>query len=117
VAKYKQTNSVLDRPRRAIPKILNDDHYRYIDEALAENDELTSRQLRAMLISKYSELSISISAVERARCGLGWVVTTPKYCQLIREANKQKRLEWCQTMIDTNEQFDDVVLTDESSFN
>ena len=58
---------------------------------------------------------MSISTVERARRELGWVVTTPKYCQLIRETNRQKRLEWCQKMIDTNEQFDDVVFTDESS--
>ena len=97
-----------------MPKILGTEHYRDIDGALAVNDELTSRQ-RAMLLSKYPELSMSISTVERARRELGWVVTTPKYCQLIRNANKQKRLEWCQKMVDTNEQFEDVVFTDESS--
>ena len=95
-----------------MPKILGTEHYRDIDGALAVNDELTSRQLRAMLLSKYPELSMSISTVERARRELGWVVTTPK---LIRNANKQKRLEWCQQMVDTNEQFEDVVFTDESS--
>lgn len=115
VAKYKRTKSVLDRPRAAIPKILRDEHYREIDKALSENDEMTSRQLRTMLIRKWPNLSMSISTVERARRELGWVVTTPKYCQLIREQNKQKRLEWCQKMIDANEQFNDVMFTDESS--
>ena len=115
VAKYRQTKSVTDRPRRAVSKILGNEHYRFIDEALATNDELTSRQLRTMLTNKYPELSMSLSTIVRARRELGWVVTTPKYCQLIRDANKQKRLEWCQEMINTNEQFDDVIFTDESS--
>ena len=115
LVKYKQTNSVVDRPRAAVPKILRDEHYCEIDKALSENDEMTSRQLRAMLISKWPSLSMSISTVERARRELGWVVTSPKYCQLIREQNKQKRLEWCQKMIATNEQFKDVIFTDECS--
>ena len=95
MAKYRQTGSVLDRPRRVASKILKDEHYRVIDKALADNGELTSRQLRTMLCCKYPELSMSICTVERARRELGWVVTTPKYCQLIREANKLKWLEWC----------------------
>ena len=102
-------------PRAKAPKILRDEHYREIDKALLENDELTSRQLRDMLRSKYPGLSMSLSTVERARRDLGWVITTPKYCQLIREGNKHKRLEWCQRMVQTNEQFEDVIFTDESS--
>ena len=115
VRKYKQTNSVANRPRAAVTKILTDEHYCEIDMALSENDEMTSRQLQTMVITKWPTLSMSISTVERARRELGWVVTTPKYCQLIRERNKQKRLEWCQKMIETNEQFEDVIFTDESS--
>ena len=115
VAKFRQTNSVVDRPRAAAPKILNEEHYHEIDSAISENDELTSRQLRALLTEKHSELSMSLSTVERARRELGWVVTVPKYCQLIREGNKAKRLEWCRKMLETNERFDDVVFTDESS--
>ena len=115
MAKYHETRSVLDWPRIVGSKILNDVHYRLIDPALADSDELTSRQLRAMLCSKYPEQLMSISTVERARRELGWVVTTPKYCKLIREANKLKRLEGYQEMINTNEQFGDVVFTDESS--
>ena len=39
----------------------------------------------------------------------------PKYCQMIREANKAKRLAWCKKMIEEDESFDSVVFTDESS--
>jgi len=40
---------------------------------------------------------------------IGWVCTRLHYCQLIREANKLKRKEWCQRQIDNNEQFEDIV--------
>ena len=43
------------------------------------------------------------------------IVTSPKHCQLIRERNKEKRLEWCQKMLDTKEQFEDVIFAGESS--
>ena len=59
-----------------VPKIPHDEHYYEIDKALSNNDEVTSRQLRAMLISKWPCLSMSISTVERARREMGWVVTT-----------------------------------------
>ena len=58
---------------------------------------------------------VSLSTVKRARYELGWVVSNPKYCQLIRDVNKEKRMEWCKKMIKNEEQFDDVIFTDESS--
>lgn len=49
----------------------------------------------------------------RCRKEIGWVCTQPHYCQLITEANKIKRKEWCQRQIDNKEQFEDVIVTDE----
>ena len=43
------------------------------------------------------------------------MITNPKYRQLIRDANKEKRLAWCKKMIEDGEQFEDVLFTDESS--
>ena len=34
---------------------------------------------------------------------------------MIKDANKEKRLEWCKKMKSEKEQFDDVIFTDESS--
>ena len=42
-------------------------------------------------------------------------MTAPKYCQLIRQVNKEKRLAWCTEMLDTDENFDDVIWTGECS--
>ena len=41
--------------------------------------------------------------------------TRPRYCQLVREANKLKRKKWCQEQIKNKERFDDVIFTDECS--
>lgn len=115
VAKYKQTGTVDDRPRSKREKLLRDPHYCFIDIAISENDELTTRQLHSLLVERFPGLRISLSTVRRARADLGWVVTTPKYCQLIRDGNKEKRLAWCQKMVQDEERFDDVIFTDESS--
>ena len=49
------------------------------------------------------------------RKNLGWVASRPKYSQLIREANKEKRLVWCKERLEDNESFEDVVFSDECS--
>ena len=115
VAKYNQTGSVVDRYRATRLRILGNEHYRVIDDALTQNDELTTQQLYNVLIRKFPNLCVSLSTVKRARYELGWVVTMPKYCQMIREANKAKRLAWCKKMIEEDESFDSVVFPDESS--
>ena len=46
---------------------------------------------------------------------LGWVVTRPKYCQIIRDSNKHKRLAWCIDMMVAQENFDNIIFTDECS--
>ena len=47
--KYECTSGVVDRNRKpSIPKILRSEHFHFLDEALAEDDELTSRKLRNM---------------------------------------------------------------------
>ena len=82
---------------------------------MIENDELTARCLRSKLQGRFSGLNLSLSTVRRARKDLGWIATTPRYCQLIREKNKEKRLEWYKNMLIERENFLDVIFTDECS--
>ena len=83
---------------------------------MAENDELTASDLLDKLRKKFGdEVRYSKRTLARARQDLGWTFTTTRYCQAIREANKSKRLEWCQQRLLDNEQFSDVIFTDESS--
>ena len=57
----------------------------------------------------------SIQKVKRLRKRLGWVMTSTKYCQLIWEANQVKWLEFSDQCLWANEQFDNVIFTDECS--
>ena len=113
--KYKLTGQIADHPKKRRGTKLSDEHLKYIDDVMADNDELTARQLRHMLTSQWPELSVSVRTVRRARWKLGWVATRPKYCQLVRELNQVKRLEWCQKQLAENEVFDNVIFTDECS--
>ena len=112
--KYGKTNSIANIPRARPAKKLGREQCVFIDEALADNDELTSRQLRGLLEERWPGIEVSLSTVKRARKELGWIATRPKYCQLIRDANKEKRVLWCKERLDSNNQFAEV-LTDECS--
>ena len=114
LGKYKQTSSVHDLPR-CTRKMLTVEHYCYIDEVLSQDDETTCVQLRSLLHEQFTNINVSLATVKRARKDLGWVSSTPHYCQLIREKNKQKRVERCRKCIDENERFTDVIWTDECS--
>ena len=95
-------------------RLLSDEQYRFIDDALAENDELTARRLRGMLQMKWPVLKpVSLTTIKRARKYLGWIKSKPKYCQMIRETNKQLRKAWCEVQIANKEQFEDVIFSDE----
>lgn len=70
-----------------------------------------------VLASKLRErfqIDLSPQAVSAYRRKLGWRQHQTRYCQLIRHINKDKRLEWAQEQLDRQEQFEDVVFTDES---
>ena len=75
------------------------------------DDEATAVQIRYYLLERSQRLSLS--TILRARCELGWTYRGSAYCQLIRQANKEKRLEWARAHLHDN--FEDVLWTDESS--
>ena len=63
-----------------------------VEKAMREDDETTGVQLHALLVSK--GYCVSLSTVLRCRKSLGWTFRGSAYCQMLREANKAKRLEW-----------------------
>ena len=111
--KYREHGSVLDLQRQRRSKKLTPEMEDMIDIEMRNNDELTSVQLRSKLKEKYPSLEVSLSAIKLARRRRGWVCTKPHYCQILREANKTKRLEWCEQQLENEEDFSDVIFTDE----
>ena len=44
---------------------------------------------------------------------VGWISTTPHYCQMIRDVNKEKRLTWCRRYSKRKDDFRNVIWSDE----
>ena len=78
---------------------------------MSSNDETTATQLLELL--RQHGISMSLTSAIRSRRVLGWTFRGSHYCQLIRETNKAKRLQWCREHLHDN--FDNVIWTDETS--
>ena len=63
-----------------------------VGEKMSEDDETAAYLLHRMLVDYW--LDTSLSTILRCRTTLGWTFTGSAYCQLIRDDNKVKRLEW-----------------------
>ncbi len=75
------------------------------------DDESTATQLHELLFN--SGISVSLRTVVRCRAQLGWTFRGSAYCQLIRDVNKQKRLEWA--LQNQGGRFGNVIYSDEAS--
>ena len=82
-----------------------------VEQQMEEDDETTAYQLYHMLVE--NGIQISFRTILRCRTALGWTFRGSAYCQLIRERNKGKRLEWCQRY--KEDEFEYVIWTDEST--
>ncbi|KAK3091711.1 hypothetical protein FSP39_022081 [Pinctada imbricata] len=82
-----------------------------IDDRLKKNDEETAKSLQVYL--QHRNFQLSISTINRIKQSLGWTLRGTRYCQLIREANKPKRVQWANDHI--GDSFEDVIWTDETS--
>ena len=100
VKKFETTKLVIDIKRKPRSSLFDACHYRFIDHTMTEDNELTSRQLFVLFAAKFPELQISISSLMRACKHLGWISKKTRYCALIREENKEKRLQWCQERVE-----------------
>lgn len=97
------------RPTKITPQVMA-----LVEEQMNNDDETTAVQLHKILNDK--GITISIWTVLRCRKYLGWTFRGSAYCQLIRVANKQARLEWAKQYIDECEDgFLNVIWTDEST--
>ena len=66
-------------------------------------------------LQKEFGLKVSEATVKRARKKLGWIKSGPKYCQLVKEKNRIARLNFCLEASRTNDNFANVIFTDECS--
>ena len=111
LTKYEETGSIARTPGSGRPSKITAEIKALVEAKMQEDDETTALQLHALLVSRGYQ--ISKKTILRCRTALGWTFRGSAYCQLIRESNKIKRLEWARQHLQDN--FDNVVWTDECS--
>ena len=79
-------------------------HFDVIDEEMGKNGQLSSHELLEFCW-------YAASAIRK----LGWTWSGTKFCQLIEDMNKPKRMERCLKRFSDEEDFHDVVFSDECS--
>ena len=75
---------------------------------------LTSEDIKRK-ISTELNVRIHNSTVRKHRKALGFEACVPNKVPFIRDANQQKRLEFCTILQETRDTFDDVIFTDETT--
>lgn len=85
---YEETGTIVQKRGTGCVGKVNGEK-KQIEERMNTDDETTASQLVEMLASKGHR--ISRCAVERWRRALGWAFRGSSYCQLICDANKEKR--------------------------
>lgn len=111
LSKYEETGSIARTPGSGRPTKITAEVKALVEAKMQDDDETTAIQLHALLSSRGYQ--ISKKTILRCRSALGWTFRGSAYCQLIRESNKIKRLEWARQHL--HDDFDDVVWTDECS--
>ena len=139
IKRYKEDGSLADKPPLGRKPILTLEQMTFIDEKMEANDELTAvgkdlietiivvaetiytnrfqftiSGLQKLLYSKLG-VHLSTATIKRATKKLGWKKCGPRYCQIVREANRQARLTFAQQCLDNNEDFDNVIFTDQNT--
>ena len=118
IKRWNETGGYKDRDRSGRSKLIPNEHYRFINEAMEKNEslELTVSDLMEALQKKFGHEATKYSkrTLAKARQDLGWIFSTARYCQAIREGNKLQRLEWVSQRLSESETFDNVIFTDES---
>ena len=108
LSRYRRTGSIQDAKRSGRKTKLSNDHVKFIDDRMKENDELTSAELR--------DVEVSATTVRRVKRNvLGWKSETARYCQFVREPNKMKRFIFASNALLNKDTFEDVIFTDETT--
>jgi hypothetical protein len=80
---------------------------------MTDCSDLSAFDLQKKITATFN-IDVSVSGVSAFRRRIGWTQQKTRYCQLIRNVNKEKRVLWAREQLASNEQFDNVIFTDES---
>ena len=104
-----------DNLRSGRPSRITEEINIFLNQCLKEDDERSSRELVYLVKRKFG-INISSSAMRtHLRRKLQWIVVRTRLGPMISSANKVKRKEFALKCLQSGEQFEDVIWTDESA--
>ena len=113
IRKIEDTGSTKNLHRSGRSTKLSAEAKSFIELMMRKNDEATSTQIQKKL-TKHG-IIVHPSTVRRSRNKLGWTLQRTAYCQLIKDVNKVKRLEYALQIMESGDTFHNVVFSNECS--
>lgn len=107
--KYAEIGAVKRRPGSGKAAKVDDAVKTFIETQMELDDETTATQLQNVLAHHGHKLSLR--TMQHCRTSLGWTHCGSAYCQLIRDANKTKKLAFAP--LNLRYSFEDIIYTDE----
>ena len=112
--RVEETGTLERQPGSGRPSSVTPHMLALVEEQMRHDDETTAQQLLPLF--RRNGYNVSLSTILRSRASLGWTFRGSAYCQMIREANKVKRLQFAtQYLHEAEHGFADVIYTDETS--
>lgn len=115
IKRFEETGSAADGERSGRPRTLTPEEDAFLDALVEVDCEVSSVELRDKVQVQFGK-GVSLATVSRVRTRLGWTRSRVLYGQLIRNKNKAARLSYALRMYEIEEDFGDMIFSDESSF-
>ena len=115
IFRWEKRSGLEDKARCGRPSKITRAIAEYLNQQLEDDDELSSIELQRIVARKFA-VELSPPTIRRyLRTTLEWTVVRTRFGPMISEKNKMKRVEFARMCIDTNDDFNNVIWTDESS--
>ena len=108
--RYKESGTIARTPGSGRTPKVNPEICKLIEEQMQRNDETTVLELKQLL--KKERFDASGTLIHQQRKNMGWTSKGTRYCQMIQDVNKEKRLNFAKENKDMTLQ--DTIYKDET---
>lgn len=107
------TKSCPKYQERGTSNLMSYQDLQIIKETFTDDPLQSSKDIHKLLRARGT--NTSISTTRKAIAVAGFTTAKPRYCGFIRDMNKLKRINFCNQLIDNNDNLENVIFTDETS--
>ena len=112
---YKAHELTIARPRSGRPQALDNRDKHHLDQIIKKDYSMALNQITAQ-IQDITQESISASTIRRTLHAEGYAGRVSLRKPFINDINRQKRLNWCQERLSWNNEWNNIIWSDESRF-